>query len=206
MSDWSLPRAATCAAVVAVVALWTAIGHGQLSPAPRAQDDDPAGAVARDRSRASRSGSAARGTDREGCRSHSRQRRRHPALRSRIDHRQVQGRTRLAAASVQQRRKSRARSPTVRRRPTSTSWRFRPTPIRKAPRPRCAQRTDVEYAQPRYLNHAMVRPNDTLYSNQWNFPAIDMERAWDIQPGASSSIVVAVLDTRHGLSNGNSPL
>ena len=56
-------------------------------------------------------------------------------------------------------------------------------------------RPDVEYAQPRYLNHAMARPNDTLYSNQWNFPAIDMERAWDIQPGASSEIVVAVLDS-----------
>src|SRR6188508_427565 len=34
MRDWSLPRAATSAAVVAFVALWTAIGHGQLSPAP----------------------------------------------------------------------------------------------------------------------------------------------------------------------------
>ena len=56
-------------------------------------------------------------------------------------------------------------------------------------------RDDVEYAQPRYVNHAMARPNDTLYPNQWNFPAIDMERAWDIQPGAASDIVVAVLDS-----------
>jgi serine protease len=56
-------------------------------------------------------------------------------------------------------------------------------------------RADVEYAQPRYLNHAMARPNDSLYGNQWNFPAIDMERAWDIQPGASADIIVAVLDS-----------
>jgi hypothetical protein len=56
-------------------------------------------------------------------------------------------------------------------------------------------RPDVEYAQPRYRNHAMARPNDTLYANQWNFPAIDMERAWDIQPGASADIIVAVLDS-----------
>lgn len=56
-------------------------------------------------------------------------------------------------------------------------------------------RGDVEYAQPRYLNHTMYRPNDPLYSNQWNFPALDMERAWDIQPGSSSEVVVAVLDT-----------
>ena len=56
-------------------------------------------------------------------------------------------------------------------------------------------RPDVEYAQPRYLNHTMLRPNDPLYANQWAFPALDMERAWDIQPGASSSIIVAVIDT-----------
>jgi serine protease len=56
-------------------------------------------------------------------------------------------------------------------------------------------RSDVEYAQPRYVNHTMYRPNDPLYSNQWNFPALDMERAWDIQPGATSNVIVAVLDT-----------
>jgi serine protease len=54
----------------------------------------------------------------------------------------------------------------------------------------------VEYAQPRYLNHAMqVHPNDPMYSSQWNLPAINMEAAWAIQPGASSNIIVAVLDT-----------
>lgn len=57
------------------------------------------------------------------------------------------------------------------------------------------ERPDVEYAQPRYRNYAMSRPNDPLYANQWNFPAIDMERAWDIQPGATSDIIVAVLDS-----------
>ena len=56
-------------------------------------------------------------------------------------------------------------------------------------------RPDVEYAQPRYRNYAMSKPNDPLYANQWNFPAIDMERAWDIQPGGTSSIIVAVLDS-----------
>lgn len=54
---------------------------------------------------------------------------------------------------------------------------------------------DVEYAQPRYLNHAMARPNDPFYDRQWNFPALDMERAWDIQPEAGSEITVAVLDS-----------
>ena len=58
-----------------------------------------------------------------------------------------------------------------------------------------AQRPDVEYAQARYRNHAMFRPNDQYYSLQWNLPAIDMERAWDINPGATSSVTVAVLDS-----------
>ena len=55
--------------------------------------------------------------------------------------------------------------------------------------------SDVEYAQPRYVNYPMLRPNDTFYDRQWNFPAIDMERAWDIQPQAGSEIIVAVLDS-----------
>jgi serine protease len=57
------------------------------------------------------------------------------------------------------------------------------------------QRPDVEYAQPRYRNYAMARPNDPLYGQQWNFPLLDMERAWDIQPQAGSEVTVAVLDT-----------
>lgn len=54
---------------------------------------------------------------------------------------------------------------------------------------------DVEYAQPRYVNYPMLRPNDTFYDRQWNFPALDMERAWDIQPAAGDQITVAVLDS-----------
>jgi serine protease len=52
----------------------------------------------------------------------------------------------------------------------------------------------VEYAQPRYVNRAMLRPNDPFYNLQWNLPALDMERAWDIQPGAGNDVIVAVLD------------
>ena len=54
---------------------------------------------------------------------------------------------------------------------------------------------DVEYAQARYLVHPSFVPNDPLYTRQWNYPAIDMERAWDINPGATSSITVAVIDS-----------
>lgn len=56
-------------------------------------------------------------------------------------------------------------------------------------------RPDVVWAQPRYRVHAMFRPNDPLYPFQWNFPALDMEGAWAINPGASRDIIVAVLDS-----------
>ena len=54
---------------------------------------------------------------------------------------------------------------------------------------------DVEYAQARYRVYPAFVPNDPLYARQWNYPAIDMERAWDINPGATPSVTVAVLDT-----------
>src|SRR2546426_1765768 len=58
-------------------------------------------------------------------------------------------------------------------------------------------RPDVEYAQAAYRVHTQFVPNDTNYRRglQWNFPLIDLERAWDIQPAAGSNIVVAVIDT-----------
>lgn len=60
---------------------------------------------------------------------------------------------------------------------------------------RLSARTDVVYAQPAYRVHTRLRPNDPLYNLQWNLPAIDMERAWEINPGGTPDIVVAVLDT-----------
>ena len=55
--------------------------------------------------------------------------------------------------------------------------------------------SDVEYAQARYRVYPQFVPNDPFYPRQWNYPAIDMERAWDINPGATSSVTVAVLDS-----------
>jgi serine protease len=55
----------------------------------------------------------------------------------------------------------------------------------------------VEYAQAAYRVHANFSPNDPNYvkGDQWNLPLINLEKAWDIQPSAGASIVVAVLDT-----------
>ena len=55
---------------------------------------------------------------------------------------------------------------------------------------------EVEYAEPNYLRHVSRTPNDTGFSSrQWNFTAIDLPNAWDINDGATSSIIVAVVDT-----------
>ncbi len=72
---------------------------------------------------------------------------------------------------------------------------------------------DVLWAEPNYLARAWPSstgysapltggarpnavPNDPEYaSRQWNFDVIGMPRAWDISPGGSNTIVVAVLDT-----------
>src|SRR4051812_22282227 len=55
---------------------------------------------------------------------------------------------------------------------------------------------EVEYAEPNYLRHKSVTPNDTGFQpRQWNLQAIDMPNAWNINPGAKSSVIVAVIDT-----------
>jgi serine protease len=64
-----------------------------------------------------------------------------------------------------------------------------------------AARPDVEYAQPMFRVFKQLVPNDRYYPDQWNLPAIDMERAWDIQPGAGSAITVAVIDTGVAFTN-----
>jgi len=56
-------------------------------------------------------------------------------------------------------------------------------------------RRGIAYAQARYRMYPDSKPNDPLYAQQWHFPLIDLERAWDINPGGAQDIIVAVLDT-----------
>jgi serine protease len=58
-----------------------------------------------------------------------------------------------------------------------------------------ARQPEVEWAQPNYLRHLHVVPNDTSFSRQWNMPLINMPQAWDISHGGSSSVTVAVVDS-----------
>ncbi|OYT63439.1 alkaline serine protease [Methanosarcinales archaeon ex4572_44] len=57
---------------------------------------------------------------------------------------------------------------------------------------------EVEYAEPNFIVHALMVPDDPYYSYQWHLHGFDqgginMEPAWEISTG--SSAVVAVIDT-----------
>lgn len=52
----------------------------------------------------------------------------------------------------------------------------------------------VVYAEPNYLQHICVSPDDPDYVQQWSLPKIESEAAWNIQTG-SSDVIVAVVDT-----------
>lgn len=60
---------------------------------------------------------------------------------------------------------------------------------------------NVEFAHADWIAYASVVPNDPLYSPyQWHldnpvYGGIEMEEAWNLSPGGSSSVIVAVLDT-----------
>ena len=71
-------------------------------------------------------------------------------------------------------------------------------------------RGDVQYAEPNYIYHATVRPNDPSYGQQWGFKNdgqnikdttgtagadIKAESAWDIEQGNSNPVTVAIIDT-----------
>ena len=82
----------------------------------------------------------------------------------------------------------------------------------------------VEYAEPNYLYRVTPRakrgmaalterdvllqprataPNDPGYAAyQWNFSALDVPRAWEIEPGGKSTLIVAVVDTGITTVNG----
>ena len=201
MTDMRLssPRhAATCAAALALVALWTSAGHTQLAQGPVARAitlDTAAPAI----ERGMRDQDPPRDARTAANIAHARSDAEQPYLRGSIIVKFNDAATRgsMTAATAQVAGEMADRS-------NYADFDIVDIPMDVDPEAAAASlraRPDVEYAQPRYLNHAMARPNDTLYPNQWNFPAIDMERAWDIQPGASSDIIVAVLDSGMAFRN-----
>jgi thermitase len=61
---------------------------------------------------------------------------------------------------------------------------------------------DVEYAEPNFLAAALLDPNDSLYSSQWNLGKIGASYAWDDSQGGVGPI--AVVDT--GVDSGHPDL
>jgi serine protease len=54
---------------------------------------------------------------------------------------------------------------------------------------------EVLYAQPNYIRRNKLTPNDTNYGSQWNFEAINLPQAWNINAGARADVIVAVVDS-----------
>jgi serine protease len=55
---------------------------------------------------------------------------------------------------------------------------------------------EVAEAEPNALYRTSNTPNDPGFvQRQWNLTALDMPRAWDINPGATDNLTVAVVDT-----------
>jgi serine protease len=64
-----------------------------------------------------------------------------------------------------------------------------------------SEQPEVAYAQPNYLRHSNAIPNNPGFARQWNLTAIDLPSAWDINPGASNAITVAVIDSGMTMTN-----
>jgi subtilisin family serine protease len=61
-------------------------------------------------------------------------------------------------------------------------------------------REGVLFAQPNYLYHAALVPNDPNYASQWGLGKLGAPAAWDLAVG-SADVLVAVLDTGVDLSH-----
>ncbi|MFN7916992.1 MAG: S8 family serine peptidase [Vicinamibacterales bacterium] len=57
-----------------------------------------------------------------------------------------------------------------------------------------ASQPEVDFAEPNYLYRHRSTPNDPSFgSRQWNLTALDMPRAWDLNPGGRTA-TVAIID------------
>jgi len=56
------------------------------------------------------------------------------------------------------------------------------------------KREDILSAEPNYIVHTSIVPNDEHYELQWHYPMIQLPEAWDVTTG-SNNVVVAVVDS-----------
>lgn len=55
------------------------------------------------------------------------------------------------------------------------------------------QEAEVEYAEPNYIRHSHLVPNDRYFSYQWHHPLMKNTSAWDL--GRGTGVTVALLDS-----------
>ncbi|MGC9780046.1 MAG: S8 family serine peptidase [Candidatus Heimdallarchaeota archaeon] len=60
---------------------------------------------------------------------------------------------------------------------------------------RCLDLTTTKYVEPNYIMAIEGTPNDPNWGVQWGPERIEADRAWSIQSGSGSSVLVAVIDT-----------
>ncbi|MEW6681018.1 MAG: S8 family serine peptidase, partial [bacterium] len=53
---------------------------------------------------------------------------------------------------------------------------------------------DVVYAEPNYIRHICVSPNDPDFSKQWGLNKVSAPSAWDISTG-TDNVIIAIVDT-----------
>ena len=56
------------------------------------------------------------------------------------------------------------------------------------------KKAGVAVAEPNYWRQPLAVPNDTLYTEQWHYPQIQLPDAWNVTTG-SADVTVAVIDT-----------
>ena len=75
------------------------------------------------------------------------------------------------------------------------SW-TRANPMPRVVAAQLRRQPEVAFAEPNYLYRIHDTPNDPGFeSHQWNLRTIDMPRAWDINRGGNSNLIVAVVDS-----------
>jgi len=58
-----------------------------------------------------------------------------------------------------------------------------------------ARQPGVKAALPNWIFRGFRAPDDEFYSLQWHYPAMNLERAWDLEDGSTSPVTVAVVDS-----------
>ena len=54
--------------------------------------------------------------------------------------------------------------------------------------------SNIAYAEPNFIRHANIVPNDQYYQYQWHYRAINLESAW-VDTTRGDGVIVAVIDT-----------